>query len=75
MHRKIKNDRISLQKEEKIQGKFWLELNEILQGNLNYQSKDQIIKTKNVKKVFNGHGKFLIFIKIILEWYLRLNTN
>ena len=33
----IKNGRIVLEKEEKIQKEFWSELNEVLKGNLNYK--------------------------------------
>ena len=70
----IKKGRISLQKEEKIQEVSRLELNEILKGNPNYKSEDQISTTKNIKKLYNE--RLLInFITIILEWYLRLNTN
>ena len=70
----IKKGRISLQKEEKIQEVSRLELNEILKGNPNYKSEDQISTIKNIKKLYNE--RLLInFITIILEWYLRLNTN
>ena len=57
----IKNGRVSLQKEEKIQGEFRLELNEILKGNLNYKSEDQISAIKNIKKLFNGREKVIKF--------------
>ena len=44
----IKNGQISLQKEEKTQEEFQLELNEILKENPNYKSEDQISATKNI---------------------------
>ena len=50
----IKNGRISLQKQEKIQEEFQSKLNEILKGNANYESKDQISTTKNIKKLYKG---------------------
>ena len=59
----------------KIQEEFQSELNEILKGNPNYNSKDQLNTIKNIKKLYDGREKFLIFIMIILEWHLRLNTN
>ena len=59
----------------KIQEEFQSELNEILKGNPNYKSKDQLNTIKNIKKLYDGREKFLIFIMIILEWHLRLNTN
>ena len=57
----IKNGRISLQKEENIQEEFSSKLNEILKGNLNYKSKDQINTIKNIKKFYDGPGKVLNF--------------
>ena len=42
----ITNGQISLQKEEKIQEVFKLELNEILKGDLDYKLEDQINATK-----------------------------
>ena len=71
----IKNGRISLQKEENIQEEFSSKLNEILKGNLNYKSKDQINTIKNIKKLYDGPGKVLNFLMVILEWYWWLNTN
>ena len=65
MYNDIKNGHISLQKEDKIREEFILELNEILKGNPNHKSEDQI----------SGQEKLLNSIMIILEWYLRLNTN
>ena len=65
MYSDIKNGHISLQKEDKIREEFILELNEILKGNPNYKSEDQI----------SGQEKLLNSIMIILEWYLRLTTN
>ena len=44
----IKNGRVSLQKEEKFQEDFQLELNEILKENPNYKSKDQVSAIKNI---------------------------
>ena len=61
MYNDIKNDRISLQKEEKIQDKFWSELNKILKGNPNYKSEDQISIMNNIKKLYNGREKVLNF--------------
>ena len=73
MYNDIKNDRLSLQKEEKIQEEFGSELSEILKVNLNYKSKEI---NKKYKKNFTMDGKkFLIFITIILEWFLMLDTN
>ena len=57
----IKNGRVSLQKEEKIQEDFQLELNEILKENPNYKSKDQVSTIKNIKKLYNGWKKVLNF--------------
>ena len=61
MYNDIKNGRISLQKEEKIQDKFWSELNKILKGNLNYKSEDQVSIMNNIKKLYNGREKVLNF--------------
>ena len=55
----IKNGRISLHKEEKIQEEFQSKLNEILKGNANYESKDQISTTKNIKNLYKGRLKVL----------------
>ena len=63
MHNDIKNGRISLQKEEKIQDKFWSELNKILKGNPNYKSEDQVSIMNNIKKLYNGREKVLNFYK------------
>ena len=61
MYNDIKNGRISLQKEEKIQDKFWSELNKILKGNPNYKSEDQVSIMNNIKKLYNGREKVLNF--------------
>ena len=53
----IKNGRVSLQKEEKIQEDFQLELNEILKENPNYKSKDQVSTIKNIKKALQWMEK------------------
>ena len=50
----LKNGWISLEKEEKIQEEFQLELNEILKANLDYKLEDQISAIKNIKKLHNG---------------------
>ena len=55
------NGRISLKKEEKIQEESLSELNEILKGNLNFQSKDQINTIRNIEKLYNGWEKVLNF--------------
>ena len=57
----IKNGRITLQKEEKIQEKFRTELNEILKGSPNYKSKDLINIIKKVKKLYNEREEVLDF--------------
>ena len=44
----IKNGQIILQKEDKIQGELRSVLNEILKGNPNYKSKDQIRRIKDI---------------------------
>ena len=75
MYSDIKSGRISLQEDEKIKEEFRSQLNEILKGNPNYKSKEEINTIKNIKKVHNGRGKVLNFIMIVLEWYLMLNTN
>ena len=51
----VKNGWIILQKEEKIQEELRSELNEILKGNLNYKSNDQISTIKMLKS-FDGMG-------------------
>ena len=53
----LKNGWISLEKEEKIQEEFQLELNEILKANLDYKLEDQISAIKNIKKLHNGWEK------------------
>ena len=58
----IKNGRISLQKEEKIQEEFRSELHEILKGNPNYKSDIQKSTRKNIKKLYNGREKVLNFL-------------
>ena len=75
MYSDINSGRISLQEDEKIKEEFRSQLNEILKGNPNYKSKEEINTIKNIKKVHNGRGKVLNFIMIVLEWYLMLNTN
>ena len=75
MYSDIKSGRISLQEDEKIKEEFRSQLNEILKGNPNYKSKEEINTIKNIKKVHNGREKVLNFIMIVLEWYLMLNTN
>ena len=75
MYSGINSGRISLQEDEKIKEEFRSQLNEILKGNPNYKSKEEINTIKNIKKVHNGRGKVLNFIMIVLEWYLMLNTN
>ena len=75
MYSDIKSGRISLQEDEKIKEEFRSQLNEILKGNPNYKSKEQINTIKNIKKDHNGREKVLNFIMIVLEWYLMLNTN
>ena len=62
----VKNGRITLRKEEKIQEEFQLELNEIL--NPDYKSENQRSAIKKYKKLYNGW-------EIIIESYLRLNTK
>ena len=57
----IKNGRITLQKEEKIQEKFRTELNEIVKGSPNYKSKDLINIIKKVKKLYNEREEVLDF--------------
>ena len=75
MYSDIKSGRITLQEDEKIKEEFRSQLNEILKGNPNYKSKEEINTIKNIKKVHNGREKVLNFIMIVLEWYLMLNTN
>ena len=77
IHNDIKNGRISLQKEEKIQEEFRLELNEILKGNLNYESKDQINIIKILKKLYNVGEKVYNLCNDYtrMVWYLVLNKN
>ena len=75
MYSDINSGRISLQEDEKIKEEFRSQLNEILKGNPNYKSKEEINTIKDIKKVHNGRGKVLNFIMIVLEWYLMLNTN
>ena len=75
MYSDINSGRISLQEDEKIKEEFRSQLNEILKGNPNYKSKEEINTIKNIKKIHNGRGKVLNFIMIVLEWYLMLNTN
>ena len=62
-------------KKKKFKKNFDQSKNEILKGSPNYKSKDQKSTIKNIKKFYNEGKKFLIFIMIILEWYLILNTN
>ena len=75
MYSDINSGRISLQEDEKIKEEFRSQLNEILKGNPNYKSKEEINTIKNIKKDHNGREKVLNFIMIVLEWYLMLNTN
>ena len=56
----IKNAQINLQK-EKIQDDFQSELNEILNGNPNYKSEDQISAIKKIKTIYNGQEKLIKF--------------
>ena len=53
----IKNGRISLQKEEKIQEEFRSEVNEILKGNPHYKSDIRESTIKNIKKALQWAGK------------------
>ena len=55
------NGRISLQKEQKIQEEFQLELNKIFKGNLDYKSEDRLSAIKNIKKLYNGQKKVIKF--------------
>ena len=71
----ITNGQISLQKEEKIQEVFKLELNEILKGDPDYKLEDQINVTKIWKSYTMTGKKLLNFIMIMLECDLRLNSN
>ena len=57
----IKNARINLQKEEKIQDESQSELNEILNGNPNYKSEDQISAINKIKTIYNGQQKLIKF--------------
>ena len=75
MYSDINSGRIGLQEDEKIKEEFRSQLNEILKGNPNYKSKEEINTIKNIKKDHNGREKVLNFIMIVLEWYLMLNTN
>ena len=75
MYSDIKSGQITLQEDEKIKEEFRSQLNEILKGNPNYKSKEEINTIKNIKKDHNGREKVLNFIMIVLEWYLMLNTN
>ena len=59
-----------------------LELNEILKGNQNYKSEDQISAMKNLTKLYKGWGKVVKFYndytRMILEYkngIWKLNTN
>ena len=61
MYNDIKNGRIGLQKEVKIQEEYFSELNKILKGNLNYKSEDQISSINDIKKLLNGWKKVLNF--------------
>ena len=61
MYNDIKNGRIGLQKEVKIQEEYCSELNKILKGNLNYKSEDQISSINDIKKLLNGWKKVLNF--------------
>ena len=53
----IKNGRISLQKEEKIQEEFRSEVNEIFKGNPHYKSDIRESTIKNIKKALQWAGK------------------
>ena len=57
----IKNGQIILQKEHKLQGELRSVINEILKGNPNYKSKDQIRRIKDIQKLYNGLEKVLHF--------------
>ena len=59
IHNDIKNGRVRLQKKEKVQEEFRLELNERLNGNPNNKSENQISVIKNIKNLYNGRGKVL----------------
>ena len=50
-----------MQKEEKIQEKFELELIERLKGNQDYKSEDQISAIKNIKNLYNEREKVIKF--------------
>ena len=55
-----------------MQEEFRLELNEILKGNQNYKSKDQISTIKNIRKLDNGREKVLNFYN---DYTGIVNTN
>ena len=57
MYSDIKSGRITLQEDEKIKEEFRSQLNEILKGNPNYKSKEEINTIKNIKKDHNGRIK------------------
>ena len=61
MYNDIKNGRVSLQKEEKIQEEFRLELKEILKGNPNQKSENQINTINDIKKLYIRQEKVLNF--------------
>ena len=71
MYNDIENGRISLQKKEKIQEEFQSKLNEILKGNLNCRSEDQISIINNIKKLYNVQEKVLHFYND----YTRMVSN
>ena len=76
MYKDIKNGRISLQKEEKIQEVFRSELNEMLKGNPNYKSEDQISAIKNIRKLYNGREKvtkFYDYMRMVAEAKYKSN--
>ena len=64
----IKNGQIILQKEDKLQGELRSVLNEILKGNPNYKSKDQISRIKDIQKLYNGLEKVLHFYNAIIVY-------
>ena len=74
MHNDIENGRISLQKKEKIQEEFQSKLKEILKGNLNCKSEDQISTINNIKKLYNVQENFYFHLHFYND-YTRMVSD
>ena len=72
--KKIKSGEMKLEKAKNLQNVFKSNLNEISRGR--FESEDQKKMHLKILNYFTNHEKLLsIYLMIILQLYLRLNTN